>query len=93
MATRRPRPALRPQFTLFLIYFGAFFLGFALVLILPEMLEALEMLPPEADAQQEGAAAARRIAPPRLLAAFVLASLTLGLGARLRVLPGLRSGS
>jgi hypothetical protein len=91
MATRPSRPGFRPHFTLFLLYFALFFLGFALLLILPEMLEALERLPPDADPEREGAELARRIAAPRLLAAFLLAAVTLGLGAWFQVLPGLKS--
>ena len=93
MAPRPPRTSFRPHFTLFLFYFAAFFVGYALLLILPEMLDALETLPPEADPEQEGAALAQRIAGPRLLGAFALAAATLGLGAWYEVLPGLRPSS
>ena len=89
MATRPPRPGFRPHFTLFLVYFVVFFIGFALLLILPEMLEAAESLPPDADPQAEGTQVARAIAGPRLLGAFALAALTLGLGAYYEILPGL----
>ena len=89
MATRPPRPGFRPHFTLFLLYFVAFFIGFALLLILPEMLEAAESLAPDADPQEEGTQVARAIAGPRLLCAFALAAFTLGLGAYYEVLPGI----
>ncbi len=91
MATRPPRSGFRPHFTLFLVYFIAFFIGFALLLILPEMLEAAESLAPDADPQEEGAQVARAIAGPRLLGAFALAALTLGLGAYYEVLPGIEA--
>lgn len=90
MAPSRPRPRFRPHFSLFLLYFAAFFIGFALLLILPEMLEAAASLPPGADAEQEGTALAREIAGPRLLTAFALAVLTLGVAAYYQVLPGIR---
>lgn len=85
-----PRTAFRPHFTLSIVYFAAFFVGFALLLILPEMLEALETLPADADPEAAGTELARRIAGPRLLGAFVLAALTMLLGGYYQVLPGLR---
>lgn len=89
-------PALsgfRPVFTVALLYFAALFVGFALVLILPEMLEAAATLPPGADPQAEGARIAQQAAGGRLLEAFVLAALTLGIGGYYQVLPGLRPPS
>ena len=91
MPPRRPRPAgFRPHFTLFILYFGALFIGFALLLILPEMLEAAESLPPGADPREEGAHIAQQIAAPRLAVAFALAAVTLGLAWYYQVLPGIR---
>ena len=90
MATRPPRPGFRPHFTLLVLYFATFFIGFALLLILPEMLEAAESLPPEADPQEAGSRVARAIAGPRLLGAFTLAAITSGLGAYYQVLPGIK---
>ena len=92
MSARRPRPGFRPHFTLLLLYFAVCFLGFALLLILPEMLDALETLPADVDAELAGAEVAQEIAGPRLLAAFLLATLTVGLGAYFQVLPGIKSG-
>ena len=85
-----PRAPFRPHFTLSMIYFAAFFVGFALLLILPEMLEALEALPPDADPEAAGADVAKRIAGPRLAGAFALAAVTLALGGYYEVLPGIK---
>jgi hypothetical protein len=56
------------------------------------MLEAAESLPAGADPEEAGAALAQQIAGPRLLAAFTLAAVSLGLGAYYEVLPGIKSG-
>ena len=74
-------PPFRPHFSLSLLYIAGFFAFFALLLILPEMLDAVAELPPGADAELEGAQLAQRIAGPRLLAAFFLAVITFGGGA------------
>ena len=83
-------PAFRPHFTVSLMYIAIFFVLFALLLILPEMLDALANLPPEADPELEGSRVAQRIAGPRLLVAFLLAVLTLAVGAYYQLLPGMR---
>ena len=87
---RRPPAAFRPSFTLSILYFAGLFIAFAMILILPEMLDALGTLPPDVDAEQAGAEVAQRIAGPRLLGAFLLAAMTLIVGAYYQVLPGMR---
>jgi len=89
-------PALsgfRPAFTVALLYFAALFVGFALLLILPEMLEAAAAQPPGADPVAEGTPIAQQAAKGRLLEAFVLAAFTLVVGGYYQVLPGLRPRS
>ena len=87
-ARRRP-PPLRPSFTLTLIYVVVFFVAFAMLLILPELIPILEMQPgPEQeDVAKRVAEEAPRI---RLLYALLLALGAVGLGSYLKVLPGLR---
>jgi hypothetical protein len=87
--SHRPRP-FRPHFTLSLFYLAGFFVLFALLLILPEMLDALAKLPPDANAELEGASIARRIAAPRLLVAFFLSAISFGVSAYYEILPGMR---
>lgn len=73
-----------------LLWVAVLSVAYALALILPEMLGALEQLPPDADPAQAGRAVARAVAGPRLTAAIALATLTVALGAYWKVLPGLR---
>jgi hypothetical protein len=97
---RRPRPApsaaFRPEFTLFLVYFFGFFVFFALLLALPDLLEALRTLPPAASIEEEraaGARVARAALAGKLVWALVAAIVALGIGAYARVLPGLKRPS
>lgn len=92
---RRPRsgPGFRPEFTLYIVYFFAFFVFFALLLAVPDLLEGLRSLPPAATIEEEraaGAAIARRAVAGRLVWAFVAAAVTMGTAGYTRVLPGLR---
>ena len=87
---RRRAGPIRPSATLGLVWFAALLVFYSLLLILPEMLDALAELPPDADPVEAGELVARPIAGPRLGLAFALAALTLVVGARLQVLPGLR---
>ena len=93
MARPPQRTGFQPVFTVLLLYFAGFFLGFALLLILPEMLEAAAAMPPGADPRAEGARIAQLAAGPRLFESFVLTTLTLAIGAYFQVLPGLRPRS
>jgi len=88
-----PGPTFRPEFTLFLVYFFALFVFFALLLALPDLLEGMRTLPPDASIEEEraaGAEIARRAVAGRLSFAFIAALVALGLGAYTRVLPGIR---
>lgn len=93
MANPPARTGFQPVFTVLLLYFAGLFFGFALLLILPDMLEAAAALPPGADPRVEGARIAQQAAGPRLFEAFLLTTLTLAIGAYYQVLPGLRPRS
>lgn len=80
---------MRPRFTLYMLYLVGLFFVYALLLILPEMLDALDRLPPGTDPDAFAQQAAHQAAGPRLLPAFGLAFVTVALGAYYRVLPGL----
>jgi ABC-type Na+ efflux pump permease subunit len=76
-----------------LVYFFVFFLFFALLLALPDLLEGLRTLPPAASIEEEraaGAEIAQHAVRGKLTAAFLATLLALGLGAYTRVLPGIR---
>jgi hypothetical protein len=93
-SSRRAAP-FRPRFTLMLIYFALFFLGFALLLALPALLEAYRSLPPgEGPLTPEELEVARRAAREalsgRLIFAFLAAVGVTALGAWRGSLPGLR---
>ena len=93
---RRPRPAsFSPRYTLLLLYFAAFVLGFGLLFALPALLEALRALPPGSgeltpEELARAQAAARAALAGRVPVVVVCALLALGLGLWRGVLPGLR---
>jgi len=87
---RRSSPTFQPRFTLSLAYLAFFFVFFCLVLILPELLELVESMPPGPELQQAAKEAAREAVRPRLPLALLLAVAATGLGSYFRVLPGLR---
>lgn len=91
---RLPRESgFRPEFTLLLLYFFGFFLLFSLLLVLPEMLHALQTIPPAATPEEDRAIAsevARSAAAGRLPWALGATIIACGLGAYTRSLPGLR---
>jgi hypothetical protein len=93
---RRSSVTFRPQFTLLLVYFFAFFLFFCLVLALPSLLEGLRTLPagsgPLTEEEQALASRIARDAVRGKLGYALAASLAaLVLGAWTRTLPGLKS--
>ena len=90
LLSRRSAPAFRPSFTLALLYLGAFFVLFAFLLILPDLLAVLRDIPPGPEQEQMAREVARQAAKPRLLWAVGLALGAVGLGAYLEVLPGLK---
>ena len=86
---RRRAPVFRPSFTLMLVYLLVFFVLFAVLAILPELLPLLEK-PAVPALQEEAERVARDAASGRLIWALLLAIGTVGLGAYLQVLPGLK---
>jgi len=94
MPEPRPTPpaAFQPRFTLSLLYLFGLFLLYSLLLIAPELSEMAQPASPEQEEAIKEATAevARQAARPRLPVAFGLAVLTLLLGAKTGLLPGLR---
>lgn len=89
--SRRRAPAFRPSFTLALVYLVGFFLVFAFLLILPELLAVLRDVAPGPEQQRIAADVAQRAAAPRLIWALGFALASVALGSYLQVLPGLKS--
>jgi hypothetical protein len=88
---RRPRPpSFQPRFTLGIFYLAFFFLLYALLLVLPELLDVLANAPPGPEQERIAQQRVHAIARPRLAIAAVLAVLTTVAGAYYRVLPGMR---
>jgi hypothetical protein len=92
---RRPAraPTLRPEFTLLMLYFFAFFIFFALLLALPDLLEGLRALPAAASIEADraaGAEIAQRAVQGKLRWAFIAATVATGIGSYARILPGIK---
>ena len=93
---RRPRPAYRPAFTLTLLYLFGFFVLFALLFALPDLMRGVMQLPPgpeELSPQELELAkqiARRALVGGRLFVAVGCAVVTIGLATYLNVLPGLK---
>jgi len=86
----RAAPAFEPRFTLSVLYLAFFFFVWALILVLPEMLEALSRLAPGDDPEAAGKAAAQSAAQGRLWIALALSLASTALGTHFGVLPGTR---
>ena len=86
---RRP-PAFRPHFTLGLVYLVVFFIIFALLLILPSLLDVLAQVPPGPQQEQAAYEIAREGARPRVYTAIALSVATVVLGTYYRILPGMK---
>ncbi|MCH2173324.1 hypothetical protein MK489_21330 [Myxococcota bacterium] len=83
----------KPRFTLSLLYLLGSFFVFALLLVTPALLEALQTLPEHLSPEEELEVArsiARDTLRPRLGIAIAAAILTVGIGAYTQRLPGLR---
>lgn len=90
------REPFRPRFTLMLLYVAGFYLLYALLLALPDLIAGYlelgpgpEALTPEELAHAKGIAQ-RAIGGGKTLIALVASLATVGLGAWRRVLPGMR---
>ena len=88
--SRQPGPQYRPVALLGMLYFGVFFLAWCMRLVMPELMEVLETIPPGPDQEAAASEAAREAVRPRLLVAFALALGTTALGAHFKWLPGFR---
>ncbi|MCZ6464331.1 MAG: hypothetical protein O7A09_08320 [Proteobacteria bacterium] len=90
---RMPRtPSFTPRFTLVILYLFVFFMATSLLLILPDLMDVLAEVPTGPEQQRVAEERARAAMSGRLLPAFFLAVVGVGLGTYYRVLPGLRSG-
>jgi hypothetical protein len=87
---RRRSPVFRPSYTLLMAYVVGFFVLYALLLILPELLRVLSEVPPGPEQQRIAEEVAREAARPRIAYAVALSLASVGLGAYLKILPGLK---
>lgn len=88
--TQRGGPQFRPVAALGLLYFAAFFFVFGLLLVVPELAEVLETMPPGPEQQVAAREAVHEAIRPRLPFALGLALLATAAGARFKLLPGFR---
>jgi hypothetical protein len=83
----------QPRFTLSLFYLVGFFFAFALILVVPQLLDAFQQLPP--GTEEEQLAVAREVASeairPRLWLAIAASVAATALGIHFDVLPGMRN--
>jgi hypothetical protein len=86
---RRRAPSFRPAFTLSLLYVVIFFFVYALLMVLPQLLDLLSSMPPGPEQEQAAARVARESTHP--LAAFLLSLATTALGVHFQLLPGMRA--
>jgi len=95
---RRRPPTFQPRFVTGLLYLTGFFFLYAMIGVLPDLLEAAGSLPPGPEeltpAESERAREVARGAASRtvLAVAFAGSLLTTVVGSYYRVLPGLREG-
>ena len=86
-------PAFRPRFTLVLVYVAGFFLLYAMLFALPDLLPLLgaegQALPPE-ELQARAEQVAREAMQGKVLIALVAALATVGVGVWRNALPGVR---
>jgi hypothetical protein len=92
---RRSSVGFRPEFTLFVLYLFGFFVVFALLIALPDLLAGARALPAgegplSAQEREQAARIARAAVEGKLGLALVAAVAALALGAWTGVLPGLR---
>jgi hypothetical protein len=87
---RASRAPFQPRFTLLLLYFFALFFAFCFALVSPALYEIANAPVPGAEQERLAREATREALRGRLWIAVAGATLTLALGIRARVLPGLR---
>ena len=90
---RRVSTTFTPRFTLSLFYLFGFFFLFALLLVVPALVEAFQQLPAESTPQDLEIASevARETLRPRLGIAVAGSLLATALGAYTNSLPGMRA--
>lgn len=93
---RRRAEPFRPRFTLSLLYLVGFFVLFALLLAIPQLVQGLSELGPgpeqltDAELARAEEIGRQALSGGRLLAALAAAVIAVGLGSFRGVLPGLR---
>ncbi len=93
---RRRAEPFRPRFTLSLLYLVGFFILFALLLAIPQLVQGLSELGPgpeqlsDAELERAQEIARRALGGGRLLAALAASVIAVGLGSFRGLLPGLR---
>ncbi len=88
--SRKPGPQYRPVALLGLLYFGVFFLVWCMILVIPELVQVFETVPPGPDQETAASELVREAVRPRLPMAFALSLATTALGAHFKRLPGFR---
>ncbi len=84
-----PRAHFQPRFTLALIYLGAFFLGYCLLLIAPELIEVGRTTAPGPEQEEQARRVAYQAIRPRLPIALAAAVVTVALLTYAKRLPGM----
>ncbi len=84
------RARFEPRFTLVILYFFGALVVWGILLSAPEMMQAWNELPPEADPAEAGREAVRGALRGRMLTVALAAVISLGALIWLGVLPGLR---
>ncbi len=87
---RAARARFQPRFTVTLIYLGAFFLGYCLLMIAPELIEVGRTVAPGPEQQERAQQVAYEAIRPRLPIALAAAVVTTALLAYAKRLPGIR---
>ncbi len=95
MSDPRPRRAgsrarVQPRFARTRVYLGAFFLGYCLLLIAPELIEVARTVAPGPEQQEQARRVADATIRPRLPIALAAALVTTALLAYAKRLPGMR---
>jgi len=89
---RRRAPAgFQPRIALGMLYVVGFFFLFALLMVLPELLDVLEQVPSGPEQQQLAEDAAHEAIGSKIYVALAGAILLTGLGGYFQVLPGLKT--
>ncbi|MCH7598770.1 MAG: hypothetical protein IH881_03495 [Myxococcales bacterium] len=88
--TQRDGPRYRPVALLGLLYFALLFLGFGLLLVVPELVQVFEEIAPGPEQQAAAQQAVHEVFRPRLPIALVMALAATAVGTHFKLLPGFR---